>query len=243
MRGIPLIVDVILLTFPLALPSGRKNCFKINAFSFFLSLFLISFIFLIWAQLFAFWNIWDFNHYAVTGFNIGSLPYEVFFLLILLPYAFIQVFEQFRSYAWAGRFEKTYYWISLLIVGGSASILFWYYDRLFTALCGLGLLTLMLMHLFVFRRVYLGSFYMIFAMSILPLYLIILGFEGTGALHIDSGETTGLNLLGVTPAMLIFCFTQLLLSVGYYEGMKRLRLRYRLRHPKQQTSSESLNSP
>lgn len=137
-------------------------------------------LFLIWDGWFTSIGVWGFNEQYITGLKVDNLPIEEVLFFFCIPYACVFTFyciDLFMSRSLSRQWEDgiTVLLIMLLGITGIAN-----YSKLYPAFTFISLAGLLLIARYVLHIGWLGRFYIVYALLLLP-FLIVNGIlTGTG---------------------------------------------------------------
>ncbi len=236
MNSLYLWINIATFTFPLLLSFDKKVAFYKKWPTLLPAIAITGIVFLIWDQWFAVMDIWGFNAIYLSGYYIGELPIEEVMFFLTVPYACVFIYECLRAYIkHSETFEELYRWFTLLFFGIAITLLYWFNDKLYTAITCI-VLTLMLgTHLMVIRRRYMSWFYFAFMVSLIPMLIVngILTYKPI--VYYNDAENMGLRLGSIPVEDFLYNMTMFVMCIGLYEWFNRLRLRRQL-HPLKQSS-------
>src|SRR5574343_1547998 len=153
MNSLYLWINIGTIVFPLLLSFDKKVAFYKKWPTLLPAIFITGVFFLIWDQWFSVMNIWGFNAIYLTGYYLGELPIEEVMFFMTVPYACVFIYECLRAYIkHSENFEELYRWFTLLFFGIAATLLYWYNDRLYTAITCIILCLMLGTHLTVIKR-------------------------------------------------------------------------------------------
>lgn len=183
--------------------------------AFFPALFLTAFLFVCWDVYFSRSGIWGFNSQYLTGIQIAGLPIEEILFFICIPYACVFTFYCLYPYVANiinKKFENivTHMLIAALTL---ASIIF--YQRAYSAVTFISLALLLVVTKYVLRTEWLGKFYIVYTVLLVP-FLIVNGIlTGTGldnpVVWYNEEEIIGIRILTI-PVEDIFYGMELILA-------------------------------
>lgn len=215
-------LNILTLLGPLLLSFDRKVAFM-RKWRYFLPAILIpSTIYLIWDVIFTRLGIWKFNPDYVTGKFILNLPWEEYFFFIAIPYACLFIYECLRVY-FPGleypRVSKLFGWTLVLVC---AVALYFYHDRIYTAVTAILLIITLLNHLWVTRGNYLTHAFLAWLIALLPMAVVNGFLTGLPVLIYNDAQNTGIRI-GTIP--LEDFFYNLLLMIWMIWVFERYRQR------------------
>lgn len=230
MNSLYLLINLGTLAFPLLLSFDRKVAFFKKWPSLFPSILLTGLFFIVWDIWFTEMGIWGFNAKYLSGYYVMNLPIEEVLFFFTVPYACIFIYECLRTYLKRSEtFEDLYRWFTLLFFGIACSLLYWFSDKLYTAITTI-ILTLMLgTHLMVIKRRYMSWFYFAFIISLIPMLVVNGLLTSKPVVYYNSNEIMGWRLINIPVEDFFYNMTLFLMCIGLYEWFNRLGLRRRLR--------------
>lgn len=236
MNSLYLWINIGCILFPLLLSFDKKVAFYKHWPSLFPAIIITSLLFLLWDHWFAGMQIWGFNSKYLLGYYIGNLPLEEVMFFLTVPYACIFIYECLKAYiGQSATFEELYRWFTLLFFGISCSLLYWFNDRLYTAITCLLLSFILGTHLTVIRRRYMSWFYFAFLVSVIPMLLVNGILTAKPVVFYNENEISGFRVMSIPVEDFLYNMAMLAMCTGLYEWFKRLSLRRRL-HPRKQSS-------
>jgi len=234
MKNIYLWLNIGTIIFPFLLSFDKKVAFYKKWKYLFPAILITGAFFLVWDQWFTDMNIWGFNVLHLTGYFFGDIPIEEIMFFFTVPYACVFIYECLKAYLKKNEtFESLHRWFTFLFFGIALSLLFWFNDRLYTAVTSFFLVLILSTHLFIIKRRYLSWFYFAFIISIIPMLLVNGILTGKPVVVYNNAENMNLRLMSIPYDDFLYNLAMLLMCIGLYEWFKRLGLRYQLRHRKQ----------
>ncbi|MFM6977059.1 MAG: lycopene cyclase domain-containing protein [Sphingobacteriaceae bacterium] len=172
MKGTYLLINTLTILFPLLLSFDKKVRFVQYWKHLIPSLVLTGLVFLIWDLIFTWNGVWSFNPDYVLGIYFQGLPLEEMLFVITVPFACIFIYEGLNHYIKTDVLASLSRWISIGLMLLSITLLFLYYDRIYT-LVTFGLLLPLLIYIrFVRQAAWLSRFYLAYLVSLLPFYIV-----------------------------------------------------------------------
>jgi lycopene cyclase domain-containing protein len=228
-----LLVDAGLLLLPILFSFDKKLAFYRKWPSLFGAIIISGLFFLFWDQWFAEMDVWGFNAKYILGYYILDIPIEELFFFIVFPYAAVFIYESIRSRLRQNEtFEELYRWFSLLFFGISCTLLYWFNDKLYTAVTCLVMTFILGTHLMVIRRRYMSWFYFAYVVFLAPMLLVNALLCAMPVIYYNPVENIDVTLFGIPVENLLYQMAFLAMCIGLYEWFNRIGLRYRLRKEK-----------
>lgn len=197
------------------------------------AILITALIFLCWDQWFTEMNVWGFNAKYVLGFYVLDIPVEEVMFFFTVPYSSVFVYEWLRSSLRKSEaFEELYRWFSLLFFGVSITLLYWYNDRLYTAVSCLILILILGTHLMVIRRRYMSWFYFAYVVCLIPILVIYGILTSKVVIYYNDAEIIHTRLMNIPYENMLYSLAMLATCIGLYELFNRWGLRRRLRAEK-----------
>jgi lycopene cyclase domain-containing protein len=236
MNSLYLWLNIVTIAFPLFLSFDKKVAFYKNWKYLFPSIIITATFFIIWDQWFTQMKIWGFNAKYLTGYYLYEIPVEEVFFFVTVPYASVFIYETLKEYVKTTElFEDLYRWFTLLFFGITLTFLYWYNDKLYTAVTCVFLALVLGTHLMVIRRRYMSWLFLTFVVSIIPMLIINGMLTAKPVVYYDLKQQIGFRVGTIPIEDFLYNLLLLLISIGLYEWFKRLGHRSRLR-PRKQSS-------
>ncbi len=218
-----LLIDLACLVFPFAFSFHPRLNFHKQWKYFFPACIAVALFFLVWDYFFVAGNVWSFNTRYITGFHLLNLPIEECLFFICVPYACV-----FTYHAVALSFNLSRYgnaanylsWglVAFLVVSGTLNI-----SKLYTSVTFL-LLAVFLILLRKRRGSFLPSFYLSFAIILLPFFISNGLLTGTGLAQpvvIYNGKfNMGLRMFTIPFEDTFYGMLLILMNVAGFEYLK-----------------------
>ncbi len=229
MNSLYLWINICTIVFPLLLSFDNKVAFYKKFKFLFPAIILTATFFLLWDEWFAQMGIWGFNAKYILGYYIGNLPLEEVMFFITVPYACVFIYECLRAYLKQNDlFEKLHRWFTLLIFGIVCTLLYWFNDRLYTAITCMLLFFMLGTHLIVIKRRYMSWFYFAFAISIIPMLIVNGILTAKPVVFYNPNEIIGIRLGTIPIEDFLYNLAMLTMCIGIYEWLKRVGARKEL---------------
>jgi len=195
-------------------------------------------IFIGWDVLFTKWEVWGFNKRYLVGASFLGLPLEEILFFFCIPYACLFTYFAIRhltktEYLYSIRTPISLVLGLLLLVAGTLNL-----DKAYTATTFIST-GLMVLWLGVWQRAdYLGRFYFVFALLLIPFFIVngaLTGlFTSEPVVWYNDEENLGIRLLTIPIEDTAYALLMLLIPTALWEGFARRRA-YRSRAPKRRT--------
>ncbi|GHA42332.1 hypothetical protein GCM10007103_24560 [Salinimicrobium marinum] len=175
-----LLINFFTIIIPFIFSFHPKLNFHKTWFAFFPAVIISGVIFILWDMYFTSRGIWGFNSQYLLGVEIGNLPLEEILFFFCIPYACVFTYHCldifFRNFL-TGNAEKyvTLLFIILLLVFG-----FIYYDKPYTVTTFISFAAMLAFAKWVLKVNWLGKFYMIYAVLLIPFFIVNGVLTGTG---------------------------------------------------------------
>ncbi|MBI3234534.1 MAG: lycopene cyclase domain-containing protein, partial [Bacteroidetes bacterium] len=175
-----------------------------------------------WDHLFTVINVWSFNSAYTLGIQIWELPIEEHLFFIVIPYCCVFIYEILNKYS-KDYLKNISIYISIFLVLLFSAVVYFNYDKLYTATASLLSLYLLLNHLFVFRshHRYLSRFYLAYIVIIIPFSIVNGILTSLPVVIYHPANNTNIRLYTIPIEDLIYNFFMLLLVVTIYEYVKK----------------------
>ena len=215
-----LLIDFFTVIIPLLFSFHPKLKFYKTWWAFFPAVILTGLYFIIWDAYFTSLGVWGFNQQYLTGITVGNLPIEELLFFLCVPYACVFTFHcmnMFMRNSLKGKGENavTLILITILVAAGILN-----YQRLYTCVTFLSLAVLLSIAKYWLKVKWLGKFYIIYTILLLP-FLIVNGIlTGTGleipVVWYNESEIIGFRLLTIPIEDVFYGMELILLNLLIY---------------------------
>jgi lycopene cyclase domain-containing protein len=235
-----LLVDFFTVLMPLAFSFHPKLNFYKTWWAFFPAVSFVALCFLVWDAYFTSLGVWGFNKQYLTGIMIGNLPIEELLFFLCIPYACVFTFHCLggvRGLSLNGKFKNA---TTLLLLAGLITIGILNFDRLYTSVTFISLAILLAITNYWLKIKWLGKFYVVYTILLLP-FLIVNGIlTGTGldnpVVWYNESEIIGLRILTIPVEDIFYGMELVLLNLLIY---RYLISRYKAKHIKKQVLEQA----
>ncbi|MBS3914064.1 MAG: lycopene cyclase domain-containing protein [Bacteroidetes bacterium] len=188
------LIDILTLAGPLILSFDKKVAFA-SKWKYFLPAILIpAFIYILWDTIFVRLGIWKFNPEFLSSGRILKLPWEEILFFICIPYACLFIYECLRVYS-PGTGSKVvaiiFGWILVLVC---VAAIFFYWDRIYTAVTALLLMVTLINHLTATRGNYLSHVFISWGIALIPMAIVNGLLTALPILIYDDTNNSGIRL-------------------------------------------------
>ena len=214
-------LDVFSIAFPLAASFEHRVQYSRKWPGLFTGIGVMALVFLAWDAIFTANGVWGFNPRYTLGPRFLHLPIEEWLFFFTIPYSCVFLYEVMRHFVKRdvlGRLARPLsiaLMVVLLVVG------LWHIDRIYTAVTFLCTAAMLALHVFVLKSPYLGRFYLGYAISLIPFFLVNGILTGwllpEPIVWYDNAENLGIrmNTIPLEDSMYLLFF--LLLTITFYE--------------------------
>ena len=209
-----LLVDFFTILVPFLLSFHPKLNFRETWGAFFPAVIISGIIFLAWDVYFIQLGVWGFNPNHLLGFEIFELPIEEILFFFCIPYAGVFAYhclDIFLGNVLSGKKEEyvTQALIFVLLVFGGI-----FYSKIYTITTFLSLAALLFVARWILKVNWLGKFYIIYFILLIPFFLVNGILTGTGleepVIWYNENEYMGFRI-GTIPVEDIFYGMELIL--------------------------------
>lgn len=184
-------------------------------------------IFIPWDMLKTALAVWGFNPRYLTGYYIGNLPVEEWIFFIAIPYACLFTYHALNYLIkedYFGKYAKTF---ALLLAIVLLFFGFINFNRLYTSVTFISTGGFLLLHRFVLRKAYLGRFFMMYFVTLIPFFIVNGLLTGSfipgEVVYYDNSQNLGIRLGTIPIEDMVYGMLMLLMNVTFYEWLKSRR--------------------
>jgi len=212
-----LLIDLLSVLVPLLFTFHPRVEFYKTWRAFFSTAAFVALGFLIGDSIYTYLGVWGFNPNYLTGITIVNLPLEELLFFFCIPYACMfsyQVFDRLINLNMMNILDK-YLTVPFILISAFVSVYF--YDRMFTFVAAGGLALLLLFVRFVYKAEWLGKFYFIYLILMIP-FMIVNGiltgmFIAEPVVWYNDAENMGIRMLTIPLEDVFYGMTLILLNV------------------------------
>jgi lycopene cyclase domain-containing protein len=219
-----LLINFLTISFPLLYSFDRRVSYYKSWKALFPALLIGGAVFLLWDHFFTIYGVWSFNPEYIIGIYIFSLPLEEVLFFLTIPYSCIFIYECVHYYFPSDPFKKYSQKIIIIIAAFSILTLFFYYDRIYTAVTFMLLLTMCLYFIF-YKKPYLGYFFLAYLFALIPFAVVNGILTAIPVVLYDNTENTGFRWHTIPFEDSFYMMALLMLDTIIYERLKGPGLR------------------
>lgn len=167
-----LLVNFFTIIIPFIFSFHPKLNFHKNWNAFFPAVVITGVIFIAWDMYFTSLGVWGFNEQYLLGLEIYNLPLEEVLFFFCIPYACVFTYhclDIFLGNPLKGKPENIF---TLVLIIGLLGFGLFHYDRLYTVTTFLSFAVLLAIAKWVLKINWLGKFYLIYMILLLPFFLV-----------------------------------------------------------------------
>ncbi len=147
----------------------------------FLSIAIVSSIFLVWDIIFTHLGYWGFNEQYLTGISLFGLPLGEYLFFVIIPFCCVFIYRVMNYYyphsPWGSGFTNN---LSNFLIGLCGALAIIYYDRWYSVLTFGTLAVLIHLHAKVWHSPWLAHFYRAYLVILIPFFIVNGILTGTG---------------------------------------------------------------
>jgi len=181
------------------------------------ALLLTNAYFIPWDVWFERIGVWWFSDDYTIGYRIFNLPIEEWMFFFLVPFACVFIYECTNYFIKKDHLGPHAKKITAVLMVAALALSFIFHDRMYTLVNGLSAAVLLGLHLFVFKAKWLGRFYIGFAVSMIPFFLINGVLTAIPIVFYDNAQNMAIRMGTIPVEDSIYCLTLLLLNTTIYE--------------------------
>jgi lycopene cyclase domain-containing protein len=188
------------------------------------AMLLTMLVFIPWDMLKTDLGVWGFNQRYLLGYNIGNLPVEEWAFFIAIPYACIFTYHSLNYLVktdYLGRYAER---ITLVLAVVLITVGFLNTNLLYTSVTFISTGGFLLFHRFVVRAAYMGRFYLMYLVTLLPFFIVnglLTGsFIPEEVVFYDNSQNLGIRLGTIPIEDMVYGLLMLLMNVTWYEYLK-----------------------
>ncbi|MEX2591117.1 MAG: lycopene cyclase domain-containing protein, partial [Chitinophagales bacterium] len=181
---------------------------------------LMAFVFIAWDIYFTHIGIWGFNPKYLSGIYLANLPLEEYLFFFCIPYSCLFIYEVLNYYNPDDILKKYRKGISVFLLLLLVLLAIAFHDRLYTVVT-FTLTSIFLLYLLISGKDgYLGRFYLAYAVSLIPFFIVNGILTGTALTEpivwYNDAENIGYRLGTIPVEDTIYSMIMLLMTTHFY---------------------------
>ncbi len=217
-----LLLNIGSIFFPFILSFDKKVHFYTHWWRLLPSILLGAIVFICWDIWFVKHGVWYFNPDFLVGKWLFHLPLEEILFFICIPYACMFIYECLKAYfpdifisiSKAITFIFLFFFLVMAII---------FCHQLYSFVTFLGCFIILLIHFLLFRVKYLGYFYFMWIIHLIPLFIVNGFLTSLPVVIYNDQENMQLRIGSVPFEDMFYSFFLLLLITSIYEGLKKIK--------------------
>lgn len=219
-----LLIDFFTIIIPFIFSFHPKLKFHQTWKSFFPAVILTGIIFIAWDIYFTHLGVWGFNPTYTTGLKISNLPIEEILFFLCIPYSCVFTYHCLNLLLNLDINDKLETILSILFMVLGLSVGFIFLNKIYTAVTAFGFFALIAAAKYVLKVDWLGKFYFVYLILLIP-FLIVNGLlTGTGlaapVVWYNNAEIIGFRILTIPVEDVFYGMDLILLNLLIYLGLE-----------------------
>ena len=216
-----LLLDVLSIAFPLLASFEKRLRFWRKWPGLFIGIGVMAAIFIPWDIAFTARGIWGFNERFLTGIHLAGLPMEEWLFFLMIPYACMFLYEVMRHFIKRDVLGSAAPRIAIAIAVVLLVVASFNLDRSYTSITFISTAILLIYHT-IRRTVWLGRFFIGYAISLIPFLLVNGMLTGTWLqapiVWYNDQENLGIRIGTIPIEDSIYLLLLLLIVTTFYEA-------------------------
>jgi len=218
-------LDLLSIAFPLAASFEPRIAYWRKWRGLFTGIAVMALVFLAWDAIFTAHGVWGFSTRYTLGIRFLHLPLEEWLFFLAIPYSCVYLYEVMR-YAVRkdvlGRLARP---LSIALIFALSAIAALYHDRVYTVITFLCTALLLTVHVFLLKSPYLGRFFIGYAISLVPFFIVNGILTGwllpEPIVWYNNAENLGLRMGTIPLEDSVYLLFFLLLTITFHERVLR----------------------
>ena len=225
MKSLYLLLDLGSFAVPFLFSFHPKLRFDRHFKAYFAANIISASIFLIWDAIFTAQGVWGFSDRYTLGPRLAGMPFEEVMFFFCIPFACIFTFHClriFREITWSKRTAHIFFTLfSLLLI----LLGLYFHDRAYTSITFISTALLIMLFIFVFKVSWLGPFFSIYPILLIPFFIVNGILTGTGldepVVWYNNMENMGIRMGTIPAEDTIYGLELLILTLFFYEIFRK----------------------
>lgn len=189
------------------------------------ALVLTMVVFIPWDMAKTAFGVWGFNKRYLSGVYLGNLPIEEWLFFIAIPYACLFTYHALNTLIRRDILGRAAPGIALfaglgLLTAGIINL-----DKLYTSVTFISTGLFLLFHRFVVRADYLGRFFLMYVITLIPFFIVNGLLTGwmipEEVVYYDNSQNLGIRLVTIPVEDAVYGLLMLLMNVTWFEFLSR----------------------
>lgn len=212
-----LFINMAVVFFPLILSFDKRVAFYKSWKLIWPGMGITGLLFLVWDVLFTQKGVWSFNPAYILGVNVFGLPVEEILFFLTVPFACIFIYECLRYYVqWKPADFIVGVIFSATLVYGVLTCCF-NYHKLYTLVTFGTLVPLLIYIVFIMKAKWLNSFYLAYAVTLIPFYMVNGYLTSTPVVIYNNTENLGQRIWTIPLEDHFYLMALLLMNIAFFE--------------------------
>lgn len=167
-----LLLDVFSLAFPFLASFEPRIHFRAKWPGLFRGILVMALVFIAWDAVFTANGVWGFNPRYLIGIHLIGMPLEEWLFFLFIPYSCMFLYEVMHHFVKRDVLRDVARPLSIALIAVLFVVGLLHIDRLYTSITFLCTALFLAYHVFVAKSPWLGRFYMGYAVSLIPFFLV-----------------------------------------------------------------------
>lgn len=190
---------------------------------FFPAVIITGLVFILWDIYFTSIGVWGFNEAYLTGFNIVNLPMEEVLFFLCIPYSCVFTFHCLDLFIPKGMGSKSTHVVTIIFLLTFTAIGIIQHDKIYTMVTFFTLAALLAIAKYGLKVMWLGKFYLIYLVLLVPFFIVNGLLTGTGldapVVWYNNSEIIGFRLLTIPVEDIFYGMALILMNLLIYKQL------------------------
>lgn len=238
-----LILNLLTVSFPLIRSFEDKIAYASKWKFLFPAILITGTFFIIWDHYFTSWGIWGFNSDFITGIYFFELPIEEWLFFITVPFACVFIYEVVNFFVKEDPLKNYSGIITAIVIAALVVVAVSNLEKIYTAVTFSLTAFFLALHWFVFKKKYLGKFYLTYIIHLIPFLLVNGVLTYLPIVTYNDTENLGIRIFTIPIEDTIYSMLLLLMNISIFEYLRsRNRVREKINEKKIKVTP-NLNPP
>lgn len=218
-------LDLLSIAFPLAASFEPRIAYWRKWRGLFTGIAVMALVFLAWDAIFTSYGVWGFSTRYTLGIRFLHLPLEEWLFFLAIPYSCVYLYEVMRYAVQKDVLGSLARPLSIALIIALSVVAALFHDRVYTVITFLCTALLLAIHVFLLKSPYLGRFFIGYAISLVPFFIVNGILTGwllpEPIVWYNNAENLGLRMGTIPVEDSIYLLFFLLLTITFYERVLR----------------------